>query len=125
FRTVVYARKFLCTRELEKQKIQRAALRLLSLIPATSIDGQTIRKTLNIFRNMCPLPQSTTDRTLASEILLNAAPDRETLAAFILRSESFNPDNHDVWAFFYDNLKQRRQRDESVSDYRYTRPYFS
>ncbi|MFH4984934.1 hypothetical protein AB6A40_011643, partial [Gnathostoma spinigerum] len=38
--TVVYARKFLCTRELEKQKIQRAALRLLSLIPATSIDGQ-------------------------------------------------------------------------------------
>uniref|UniRef100_A0A0N5AZG8 Vitellogenin domain-containing protein n=1 Tax=Syphacia muris TaxID=451379 RepID=A0A0N5AZG8_9BILA len=112
-----YAARFICSNENGTNSVQRIALKLLAELPTEKISGKVLKKVMQVFRNSCPLPQTTTDQTLATEVLLNAVPQHSTVGPFLLRMESTCPKNNERWAFFYDNLAVRRRIDELVPVY--------
>ncbi|VDM46701.1 unnamed protein product [Toxocara canis] len=114
---VPYASQFLCSQDNASYTLQKSALRLLSHVDQKFIDKPIITRLLRIFQDACPLPQSTTDQTLATDVLMNAIPEHATVGTFLLRSESLQPDNHEKWAYFYDSVAQRRLTIEKVDDY--------
>uniref|UniRef100_A0A0M3HP77 HECT domain-containing protein n=1 Tax=Ascaris lumbricoides TaxID=6252 RepID=A0A0M3HP77_ASCLU len=114
---VPYADQFLCTNDKASQSLQKTALRLLSLVDFEFLDTSIIDRLLRIFRDACPLPQSTTDQTFATDVLMNTIPQRISVGTYLLRMESLKPDNHEKWAYFYDSVAQCRLVSEKVDDY--------
>uniref|UniRef100_A0A914RR71 Uncharacterized protein n=1 Tax=Parascaris equorum TaxID=6256 RepID=A0A914RR71_PAREQ len=117
FAVVPYADQFICTNDRASQSLQKTALRLLSLVDFKFLNSSIIDRLLRIFRDTCPLPQATTDQTLATDVLLNTIPERISVGTYLLRMESLKPDNHEKWAYFYDSVAQRRLVSEKVDDY--------
>uniref|UniRef100_A0A0M3JTY3 Microsomal triglyceride transfer protein (inferred by orthology to a C. elegans protein) n=1 Tax=Anisakis simplex TaxID=6269 RepID=A0A0M3JTY3_ANISI len=77
---VPYASQFICSKDNSAQLfLQKNALKLLAFVETEFIETPVINKLLRIFRNACPLAQSTTDQTLTIDVLMNAVPEHASV----------------------------------------------
>uniref|UniRef100_A0AC35GYH9 Uncharacterized protein n=1 Tax=Panagrolaimus sp. PS1159 TaxID=55785 RepID=A0AC35GYH9_9BILA len=102
--TAEFFKQFLCSTH-SSNALDRA-LSFYEKLSSSHFDRQINMKLLNIFRNTCPQSISTRQSISAMNTLVRIAPDFQTMGSFILRGESNNPIDHNLWAQLYERLNQ-------------------
>uniref|UniRef100_A0A7E4W5X4 Vitellogenin domain-containing protein n=1 Tax=Panagrellus redivivus TaxID=6233 RepID=A0A7E4W5X4_PANRE len=75
-------------------------------------ERKTTNKILNTFRNICPQESTTLQSVIAMNTLVRLSADHQTIGSFILRGETLNPANHDLWDLFYHRVEQQKLHGE-------------
>uniref|UniRef100_A0A914Z3W4 Vitellogenin domain-containing protein n=1 Tax=Panagrolaimus superbus TaxID=310955 RepID=A0A914Z3W4_9BILA len=99
-----FFKQFLCSTH--PSNFVNRALSFYQKLGTSHFDRQINMKLLSIFRNTCPKSVSTQQSISAMNTLVRIAPDFQTMGSFILRGETNNPTDNNLWAQFYERINQ-------------------